>query len=383
MVFSNIKILTKQVIFYFSCLLMVNSTEGAEQATKMSKPWAFRVQQEGKPASKIEIVPSESLLALSRLLENQVGFSPATQILEYQLQPMPPVWKKVDVSQTEFTVEACLNDRGFFRIKPRSDDDMDDYIGVKEPQIAPVKKEEEIVSSQPKVMPKRTSSSPSAMINNTPSASSRPSDSKIRKVEKQVVDKFERHIVPSDNSCLFSSVIFALNLKMTPLELRKVVVDQMKANAEHWSMLVEATRDQPLQSYCDWIMKPDSWGGDFELSILSEYFQTQIVGMDISNVRSVMFPDEQTNQYKQRIILFYDGIHYDASKKGAVTQFDTSDDEVMSVAMAIALELNQAKKFTDVQKFQLRCLVCQTGLTGQEAAQRHAKETGHTNFSEY
>ena len=42
----------------------------------------------------------------------------------------------------------------------------------------------------------------------------------------------------------------------------------------------------------------------------------------------------------------------------------------------------QARQYTDVANFSLRCLVCGTALTGHTDAQAHAKKTGHVNFGE-
>lgn len=47
------------------------------------------------------------------------------------------------------------------------------------------------------------------------------------------------------------------------------------------------------------------------------------------------------------------------------------------------MQAHDAKQFTDVGKFTLRCTACQLGLVGQAQAQKHAQETGHVNFSEY
>ena len=42
----------------------------------------------------------------------------------------------------------------------------------------------------------------------------------------------------------------------------------------------------------------------------------------------------------------------------------------------------QARQYTDISRFTLRCLVCSVSLTGHEDAQNHARATGHTNFGE-
>lgn len=44
--------------------------------------------------------------------------------------------------------------------------------------------------------------------------------------------------------------------------------------------------------------------------------------------------------------------------------------------------ISQARQYTDVTKFSLRCLVCGTALTGHTDAQTHAQRTGHVNFGE-
>ena len=52
-------------------------------------------------------------------------------------------------------------------------------------------------------------------------------------------------------------------------------------------------------------------------------------------------------------------------------------------ARALAKKDQERRLFTDVANFSLRCLVCQTGLVGENEAREHAKTTGHTNFGEY
>ena len=42
----------------------------------------------------------------------------------------------------------------------------------------------------------------------------------------------------------------------------------------------------------------------------------------------------------------------------------------------------QKRQFTNLSQFSIRCLVCETLLAGQQAAQHHAVTTGHTNFGE-
>lgn len=86
---------------------------------------------------------------------------------------------------------------------------------------------------------------------------------------------------------------------------------------------------------------------------------------------------------------FYDGIHYDPLQRvfpdpdtPPLTIFSSYDDIVLVQALELADEARKKRQFTDVNRFTLRCMVCQKGLTGQAEARDHAKETGHTNFGE-
>merc|ERR1712224_232801 len=98
--------------------------------------------------------------------------------------------------------------------------------------------------------------------------------------------------------------------------------------------------------------------------------------------------------YKQRCMLVYDGIHYDAlslanSKDSPESEdrslFPVGDvvDLVHAKTAVFVAEEHKQRKFTDTANFTLRCLVCQQGLRGEDEATQHAKATGHTNFSEY
>lgn len=64
------------------------------------------------------------------------------------------------------------------------------------------------------------------------------------------------------------------------------------------------------------------------------------------------------------------------------TMFPVEDEDMLEKARQLALEAKSSRQFTDVDKFTLKCLVCQSFLKGQIEAQSHAKETGHMNFGE-
>lgn len=84
----------------------------------------------------------------------------------------------------------------------------------------------------------------------------------------------------------------------------------------------------------------------------------------------------------------FDGIHYDPiylqnfNGGNHVTMFPTEDEKVYKQVQEFAAECNSSRQYTNVDKFSLRCLQCNTVLVGQSQAQDHAKTTGHTNFGE-
>lgn len=64
------------------------------------------------------------------------------------------------------------------------------------------------------------------------------------------------------------------------------------------------------------------------------------------------------------------------------TIFPREDERMLVEAAELAREAKSSRQFTDVQKFTLTCNDCKVKLSGQTAAQQHAKETGHKNFGE-
>lgn len=67
---------------------------------------------------------------------------------------------------------------------------------------------------------------------------------------------------------------------------------------------------------------------------------------------------------------------------GIQTIFPAEDMDIYQDAEQLAKEAKSARQFTDLNKFTLKCMICDKFLTGQVEAQKHAKETMHTNFGE-
>ena len=205
-----------------------------------------------------------------------------------------------------------------------------------------------------------------------------------------------RKVIDADNSCLFNAIgyVFFRSLAKAK-ELRKVVHDAVLSDPDTFS---EAALGKPPKEYAEWVLQPNSWGGQVELFVLSTHLQKQIAAYDVQTGRVDVYGEDRFPRSK-RGHLIYDGLHYDALVFAYPDLEDVSDTHVTVVdcslepiskingfdrkARALAKKDQERRLFTDVANFSLRCLVCQTGLVGENEAREHAKNTGHTNFGEY
>ena len=199
-----------------------------------------------------------------------------------------------------------------------------------------------------------------------------------------------RKVVPANNSCLFTSIDFLIE------ERTSINLECEKSMRELIASIVQSDKDtynsailgKSNKDYCKWIMSSDSWGGAIEIAILSKYYGIEIDVVDTQSGRIDRFGEDQN--YSHRILIIYDGIHYDAlvlesldpSCPSYKHKFPTSDHSILFQAQELANEAKSSRQYTDVNQFSLRCLVCQKCLTGQVEAQLHAKNTGHINFGE-
>ena len=127
---------------------------------------------------------------------------------------------------------------------------------------------------------------------------------------------------------------------------------------------------------------PEAAGGAaIELAVLTRVLQCELCALEVET--GVMHRFGQDEGFESAAYLIFDGIHYDALLMGERRLFSSADDGVRSAALAFAEEQRRLRRFTNPDKFSLRCLVCQEGLEGQREAQAHARETGHSNFGEY
>lgn len=168
------------------------------------------------------------------------------------------------------------------------------------------------------------------------------------------------------------------------MDLRQVVRAKILENPLELDSECLADSGRGSLEYAEWITKPDSWGGFIDMHILSCYFGVQICAVCIRTLRVNSFPDEAHGA--ARIFLLFDGIHYDcvmtSTQVGQAGVFSVQDDLSLSKAVAVGIDLQERKQFTDTANFTLQCQHCFQLLTGEADAQKHAKATGHFNFQE-
>lgn len=216
-----------------------------------------------------------------------------------------------------------------------------------------------------------------------------------------------RFVVPSDNSCLFTCLSLLAAPDKRPQDLRQLVASAIANDPESFS---SAILGRPREEYIHWITTPTSWGGYVELAILAQQLRHEVLVVDIETRRKDLYGDRNTGR---RIMLLYDGVHYDAvlarprgvflagrgeteqSRGGAFfpvgprgqelfcySVFSPNDTETEAKAMELASELHKKRNYVNLREMSLHCLVCGVGIRDQDAMRAHAKETGHANFGE-
>lgn len=197
--------------------------------------------------------------------------------------------------------------------------------------------------------------------------------------------------VPDDNSCLFRAISLAVfkNLEEGS-QLRSIVSDIIRNDSS--GKYSSAILGKPVAEYCDWIIKPTSWGGAIEMDILSNYLDITINSIDVETNRIDSFNPGKDNF----IVILYSGIHYD------LVCFNDGDDlddtmqdvsvfnremelsnEFLSYSLKLSNLLNQSGKYvTNTAKFQVKCNVCKEILIGEKSINEHANLKKHYDFGE-
>ncbi|EGN93271.1 hypothetical protein SERLA73DRAFT_189819 [Serpula lacrymans var. lacrymans S7.3] len=201
-------------------------------------------------------------------------------------------------------------------------------------------------------------------------------------------------VVPDDNSCLFSSVAIVFEQDIAKAtHVRKIVADGIRSDMETYS---EAILGCPRDQYIATILKPSTWGGAIELSVLAKHYATEIASVDVETGRIDRFEPPTDMQSGNRCILVYSGIHYDAASLSPMedappewhqTVFPIvaadAQDPILGAAKKLVDILRSKRAFTNTSTFDLKCQDCGQGLKGEKGAREHAQQTGHVRFGEY
>lgn len=222
------------------------------------------------------------------------------------------------------------------------------------------------------------------------SANDKTANDKIAHVHMPKLDEYViLRNVPDDNSCLFNAILYALtgSFKWPDLDLRHIVAETIRSSPATYDEIVLG---RPIDKYCEWIEKSESWGGAIELGILADFLGVRINCFDVELGSMMVFQDE-INVPSKFIVLVYSGIHYDcfvtnrhltetkSSDRGNWTGYEL---EIVGSSSELVLLLQKRNYTTNTTTFRVRCLQCYEVLVGEMGASKHAESTGHFRFGE-
>ncbi len=196
-----------------------------------------------------------------------------------------------------------------------------------------------------------------------------------------------RRFVDADNSCLFSSIGYLLDndqfSETTKLQYRQILATYIQDNIFE-AGLFEISKEDYVQN----IVNPSTWGGAIELKIFSDIYQIEIASIDVMTNRVDIFG--QDKNYKNRIYVLYNGVHYDplvfASGDDTTEDlrvFDANDNETLILFQNYVKIFKDAGDFVDLANMnKFECMQCTTLFENQEEAFEHAQNYEHWNFKE-
>ncbi|KAI1469216.1 OTU-domain-containing protein [Daldinia caldariorum] len=204
-------------------------------------------------------------------------------------------------------------------------------------------------------------------------------------------------VMPDDNSCLFTAVGGALrglrsdpSETFTPDALRRLVVEHIRAHPEKYSAVILG---KSPGAYCAGMLRPDTWGGEIELAIVSEIFRLEIDVIDVKT--GTVYRVGEGNGYPLRCVLVYSNVHYDRVAEifvegqeevdFDVTRWaaDESSDHIIVHAQEMCRKLKEEHHYyTDTSDFVVMCNECGWIGQGQTALAKHSLSTGHSDISE-
>ena len=133
-----------------------------------------------------------------------------------------------------------------------------------------------------------------------------------------------RHSVPADHSCLFASVAYLcqgtsgeVELRTAGRKLREVCAQAVLADPDPASRAIMLGHDS-VEAYVQWIRNETHWGGEPEVLMLAEHFETELVIVSCESLSLLRYAEGGKNG---TAYLLYTGQHYDPLPQAA-TQGD-------------------------------------------------------------
>ncbi len=204
--------------------------------------------------------------------------------------------------------------------------------------------------------------------------------------------KFISHKTPADGSCFFHAISKAIERinKISTTKIRETVSQEIINNDKYQKMIYPAN----IEKYIDWIKKPDSWGGEPEIIILSEFFNLNIIVGVVETKEVLKFGKENENV----IFLIYYGGHYDLAViefeikynentikeifNLIIKQVDCEDmDFLIKKFEEFIGELNKKFDFLDIKNYHIYCVDCGCMFTLETEFQEHKEKHKHTSFA--
>jgi len=115
---------------------------------------------------------------------------------------------------------------------------------------------------------------------------------------------FIRRICPADNSCLFHACAYLLKQKsrVDGPSLRALCAEVIES---HPDMFNRSTIGEDPRHYANSLRQPTMWGGAIEIQVMSFWFQTELVALDLESCNVCRFG--QGEGYSVRAFLVYTG----------------------------------------------------------------------------
>ena len=110
-----------------------------------------------------------------------------------------------------------------------------------------------------------------------------------------------RHSVPADHSCLFASVAYLcqgisgeVELRTAGRKLREVCAQAVLADPDPASRAIMLGHDS-VEAYVQWIRNETHWGGEPEVLMLAEHFETELVVVSCESLSVLRYAEGGKN----------------------------------------------------------------------------------------